>query len=71
MWPPHAGQLRKGCLKHNIMNRIVDKRRFKLNPYLRVTLGFLTVIVAGALLLMLPFSTVDGKGISVTDAFFT
>lgn len=69
--PPHAVQFRKGCLKHNIMSQNVAKRRFKLNPYLRVTLGFLTVIVAGALLLMLPFSTADGKGISVPDAFFT
>jgi len=36
-----------------------------------IVLGFLGAILLGALLLMLPFSTADGKGASFTDALFT
>ena len=36
-----------------------------------IVLGFLGAILLGALLLMLPFSTADGKGASYTDALFT
>ena len=36
-----------------------------------IVLGFLGAILLGALLLMLPFSTADGKGATFTDALFT
>ncbi len=36
-----------------------------------IVLGFLGAILLGALLLMLPFATADGKGASFADAFFT
>lgn len=36
-----------------------------------IALGFLLVITVGCLLLMLPISTVDGRGASFLDAFFT
>lgn len=36
-----------------------------------IVLGFLGAILLGALLLMLPFSTADGKGASFADALFT
>lgn len=36
-----------------------------------IILGFASVILAGSLLLMLPFSTQDGRGAIFTDALFT
>ena len=36
-----------------------------------IVLGFLGAILLGALLLMLPFATADGKGASFADALFT
>lgn len=36
-----------------------------------IVLGFLCAILVGALLLMLPFATADGKGASFADALFT
>jgi len=36
-----------------------------------IVLGFLGAILLGALLLMLPFATADGKGATFTDALFT
>lgn len=36
-----------------------------------IILGFLLVILAGSLVLMLPFSTNDGRGASFADALFT
>ena len=36
-----------------------------------IVLGFLGAILLGALLLMLPFATADGRGASFADALFT
>ena len=36
-----------------------------------IALGFLMIVAAGTLLLMLPFSTCDGKGASFVSALFT
>lgn len=36
-----------------------------------IILGFLSVIILGSLLLMLPFATRDGKGAGLSDALFT
>ena len=36
-----------------------------------IALGFAAVILLGALLLMLPFATRDGRGASFADALFT
>ena len=45
------------------------KRRF--STFQIITLGFLAVILAGTLLLTLPFATVDGCGADFGDALFT
>ena len=36
-----------------------------------IILGFLSVIILGSMLLMLPFATQDGKGAVFSDALFT
>lgn len=46
-------------------------RQFRLSGSQSILLGFLTMIAAGALLLMLPISTKTGEWTSFTDAFFT
>lgn len=43
----------------------------KLTSSQIIILGFLGAILLGALLLMLPFATVDGKGAAFSDAMFT
>ena len=47
----------------------------RLNRYINsfhiILLGFLAVILLGSILLMLPFSTLDGKGADFLDALFT
>ncbi|PWJ69722.1 trk system potassium uptake protein TrkH [Ruminococcaceae bacterium R-25] len=47
------------------------KRHFKLSGAQTILLGFILLILAGALLLMLPFSSRSGEWTSVTDALFT
>ncbi|WP_107926663.1 TrkH family potassium uptake protein [Lysinibacillus parviboronicapiens] len=42
-----------------------------LNPPKVLVLGFATIIIIGALLLMLPIATEDGKGLSFLNALFT
>ncbi len=42
-----------------------------LHPAQTLVLSFLVIILAGALLLMMPFSTVDGTGLGIIDAMFT
>lgn len=43
----------------------------KITPTKFLTLGYLVIILAGALLLMLPFSTRSGQGTPFFDALFT
>lgn len=46
-------------------------RHFKLSGSQSILLGFLTMILAGTLLLMLPFSTRTGEWTGFSNAFFT
>ena len=50
------------------MNKFKKKH---LSSFRIIIIGFLVVIFAGALLLMLPFATKDGSGASFLDALFT
>ena len=47
------------------------KRHYKLSGAQTILLGFVLLILAGAFLLMLPFSSRSGEWTSVTDALFT
>ena len=47
------------------------KRHFRLSGAQTILLGFILLILAGAFLLMLPFSSRSGEWTSVTDALFT
>lgn len=42
-----------------------------LSPNRALALGFLAIILAGALLLMLPIANRSGKGLSFLDSLFT
>lgn len=46
-------------------------RMWRERPETSLILGFLTAILIGTLLLMLPASTVDGKGADILTALFT
>ncbi|MBN1697264.1 MAG: TrkH family potassium uptake protein [Spirochaetales bacterium] len=46
-------------------------RTMSINPARTIIFGFALGIVTGTLLLMLPFTTVDGKGLHMIDALFT
>ncbi len=48
----------------------LQKKRFRLTPQAIVALSFLMVIVIGTFLLMLPFATTNGKGLSFVHALF-
>ncbi len=48
-----------------------NKRHFRLSGAQTILLGFIILILAGAFLLMLPFSSRSGEWTSVTDALFT
>ena len=47
------------------------KARFSLSTTQIILLSFLMVILAGSLLLSLPFSSADGRGVPYIDALFT
>ena len=47
------------------------KRHYRLSGAQTILLGFVILILAGAVLLMLPFSSRSGEWTSVTDALFT
>ena len=49
----------------------VNKALRKLTSFQVITMGFFSVIILGAFLLMLPVATRDGQGASFLDAFFT
>lgn len=51
--------------------KFILKKFMGEQPARFVALGFLIIILSGAFLLTLPFSTVDGKGISFVKALFT
>lgn len=47
------------------------KKKIKLSVWQFLTLGFLTAIILGSLLLMLPFATREGRSTSYINALFT
>ena len=47
------------------------KNRRHITSFQIIIIGFLSLILIGSLLLMLPFATRDGNGASATDALFT
>jgi trk system potassium uptake protein len=47
------------------------KRKFYLDPPKSLVLGFLVIILVGAILLTLPVSTTNGQGLSFINALFT
>ena len=49
----------------------MKRRSIGLSPNRVIALGFLGIIVAGALLLMLPFANRAGRGLSFLDSLFT
>ena len=49
----------------------MKKRTVKLSPNQVIAVGFLGIIVAGALLLMLPIANRGGHGLSLLDSLFT
>lgn len=53
------------------MEKAQKKPKKKLSSSQIIIMGFAALILAGALLLLLPFSTADGKGASISDALFT
>jgi len=55
--------------KHVIVSRIVSRK--SLNPARILVLGFLAVILIGAVLLALPISSRDGVSVSFQSALFT
>ena len=49
----------------------IKNRKLKLHPAQIIVIGFFLLILMGAILLSLPFSTVPGHRVSFLDAFFT
>ena len=49
----------------------MKSKPLKLSPNRSIALGFLAIILAGALLLMLPFANRTGQGLSFLDSLFT
>lgn len=49
----------------------VKKKSLSLAPNQVIALGFLAIILSGALLLMLPFANRSGRGLSFLDSLFT
>ncbi len=47
------------------------RKKKPVSPFQTILFSFLSVILVGALLLMLPFATQDGNGASIIDALFT
>ena len=46
-------------------------KRFRLNPSIKIILGFALLILLGTFLLSLPISNTDGHWLSFVDSFFT
>lgn len=51
--------------------RQLQQSRWSLHPTQVLALGFIGVILVGMVLLMVPFATVDNRGLSWLDALFT
>lgn len=51
--------------------KLLNPSRWRLSSYQILTLGFAAIIVAGALLLMTPYASVNGSTLSFVDALFT
>lgn len=49
----------------------IKNKKLKLHPAQIIVIGFFLLILMGAILLSLPFSTVPGHRVSFLDAFFT
>lgn len=49
----------------------MKRKPIRLSPNQIIALGFLSIILAGALLLMLPFANRGGQGLSFLDSLFT
>lgn len=49
----------------------VSKRKIRFSPNRIIVLGFVTIILLGALLLMLPIANRGGRGLSFPDSLFT
>ena len=47
------------------------KKHRHITSFQVIILGFLSMILLGSVLLMLPFATNDGKGAEFSDALFT
>ena len=52
-------------------DRPLKARRPALSPNRALALGFASIILAGALLLMLPAASRTGRGLSFLDSLFT
>jgi len=52
-------------------SNLLDISAWKLTPYQILVLGFATLILCGALLLMTPMASVNGHSLSFIDALFT
>lgn len=52
------------------MNYLLHRKKH-FTSFQIIIFGFLSVIIAGCLLLMLPIATKDGRGASIADALFT
>lgn len=51
--------------------RVSESKFLKLSPPQIMVLGFASIILIGALLLMLPISSTSGNAVSFIDALFT
>ena len=47
-----------------------EKKKFKITPSILIILTFITTILVGTILLVLPISTVDRKGVNFIDSLF-
>ena len=56
--------------REGIMKQFKEKI-FKNNPTRSIMFGFLVVILVGTVLLSLPFSSQNGKGVGILNALFT
>ncbi|SDE61053.1 TrkH family potassium uptake protein [Sporomusa acidovorans] len=53
------------------ITNLLDVEQWKLTPYQVLVLGFASLIVGGALLLMTPMASAAGQSLSLIDALFT
>lgn len=63
--------MEKILLNQQIKPKISFKKLIPLSPPRILALGFIGIILLGAILLTLPYATMDSKGLSFLDALFT